>query len=88
MQPLCGPSHQALQQQCAPVKYIIFDEISMIGSDLMNAIDSRMCQAFPAHVDVVFGGCSVIFLLNYFGHCCVFFNCDESMSFVHYLLAR
>ena len=61
MQPLRGPALQALQQQCAPVKYMIFDEISMIGSDLMNAIDSRMRQAFPAHADVVFGGCSVIF---------------------------
>ena len=52
MQQLCGPSQQALQQQCAPVEHIIFDEISMIGSDLMNAIDSRMCQAFAALVDV------------------------------------
>ena len=57
---LRGPSLQKLQETFNGIKYIIIDEVSMIGCNMLNAINMRLQQAFPDSADQVFGGCSVM----------------------------
>ena len=57
---LRGPSLQKLQDNFNGIKYIIIDEVSMIGCNMLNAINKRLQQAFPESADQVFGGCSVM----------------------------
>ena len=59
---LRGPALHTLQEKCANIKYFIIDEVSMIGSQLLNAVDQRLRQAFPQNSDSPFGGASVVFL--------------------------
>jgi hypothetical protein len=42
------------------VKYILIDEMSFIGRNLLTKIDSRLRQAFPENANIPFGGRSVI----------------------------
>ncbi len=49
-----------LQQVMAPIKYIIIDEMSMVGRKVFGQIDRRLRQAFPHHAQEVFGGCSIL----------------------------
>ena len=49
-----------LQQVMSTVKYLIIDEISMVGRKVFGQIDRRLRQAFPHHAQDVFGGCSVL----------------------------
>ena len=42
------------------VKYILIDEMSFIGRNLLTHIDSRLRQAFPHNKEVSFGGISII----------------------------
>lgn len=55
-----GEQLQQLQDSLAGVKYIIIDEMSMVGRKLFGQVDSRLRQAFPHSADVVLGGCSVL----------------------------
>ena len=51
--------HQ-LQQSLAGVKYIIIDEMSMVGRKMFGQIDRCLRQAFPHYAQQAFGGCSII----------------------------
>jgi ATP-dependent DNA helicase PIF1 len=57
---LRGPALQRLQDKCADLKYVIIDELSMVGCRLINVVDRRLRQAFPHRGNVVFGGMSII----------------------------
>jgi ATP-dependent DNA helicase PIF1 len=57
---LRGESLAGLQERCQQLTYYIFDELSMIGATMLNAIDCRIRQAHPDNADVVFGNKSVI----------------------------
>ena len=50
---LRGPSLQKLQETFNGIKYIIIDEVSMIGCNMLNAINKRLQQAFPDSADQV-----------------------------------
>ena len=43
-----------------PIKYIILDEKSMIGSKLFSKADSRLQEGFPVGQDESFRGCSIL----------------------------
>ena len=49
-----------LQQVMSTIKYIIIDEMSMVGRKVFGQIDRRLRQAFPHHAQEVFGGCSIL----------------------------
>ena len=49
-----------LQQAFAEVRYLIIDEMSMVGRKTLRQVDRRLCQAFPHHSLEVFGGCSCL----------------------------
>ena len=51
--------HQ-LQQALSTTRYIIIDEMSMVGRKMFGKIDRRLRQAFPHHAQEVFGGCSLL----------------------------
>ena len=44
---LQGPSLINLQQELGNIKYILIDEMSFIGKNILIRIYSRLCQAFP-----------------------------------------
>ena len=49
-----------LQQSFSEVKYLIIDEMSMVGRKTFGQVDRRLRQAFPHNVQEVFGGCSCL----------------------------
>lgn len=49
-----------LQHNMSATKYIIIDEMSMVGQKMFGQIDQRLRQAFPNHAQEAFGGCSVL----------------------------
>ncbi len=51
--------HQ-LQQALSPMKYLIIDEMSMVGRKTLGQVDRHLRQIFPPHTQEVFGGCSYI----------------------------
>ena len=51
--------HQ-LQQSLSGIKYLIIDEMSMVGRKMFGQIDRRLRQVFPHHAQEVFGGCSCL----------------------------
>ena len=51
--------HQ-LQQSLASMKYLIIDEMSMVGRKILGQVDKRFRQMFPHRADEVFGGCSCL----------------------------
>ena len=55
-----------LQQAFSEVKYLIIDEMSMVGRKTFGQVDRRLRQAFPHNSQEVFGGCSY-FLFGDFG---------------------
>ena len=42
------------------IRYIIVDEMSMVGRKVFGQIDRHLHQAFPHHAQEVFGGCSLL----------------------------
>ena len=36
--------------------------MSFIGPKMLTQIDARLCQAFPSHCTISFGGCSMILI--------------------------
>ena len=50
----------SLQEEMRHVKYILIDEMSFIGRNLLTHIDARLRQAFPENANVPFGGRSII----------------------------
>ena len=57
---LTGAGLLQLQEKCSMLKYILVDELSMIGCHLIRAVDFRLRQAFPTKADEFFGGCSIV----------------------------
>ena len=55
-----GNRLQQLQQTMSSIRYIIIDEMSMVGRKVFGQIDRRLRQAFPHHAQEVFGGCSLL----------------------------
>ena len=49
-----------LQNKLKYIKYLIIDEMSMVGRRFLGIIDSRLRQAFPDQANVPFGGRSII----------------------------
>jgi ATP-dependent exoDNAse (exonuclease V) alpha subunit len=58
---LSGNSLARLQQQLKDVKYIIIDEVSMLGQKGMEWLDRRLKQA-SGNMDTPFGGYSIILI--------------------------
>jgi ATP-dependent DNA helicase PIF1 len=42
------------------MKYLIIDEMSMVGRKIFGQVDKRFHQAFPHQADQLFGGCSCL----------------------------
>ena len=59
--PLEGQNLLKLQEKWKAVKYLIIDEMSMVGRKIFAQIDYRLRQAFPESSDETLGGCSCIF---------------------------
>ena len=49
-----------IQQSLAEVKYLIIDEMSMIGRKLFGQVDQRLRQIFPHRSHEILGGCSCL----------------------------
>lgn len=59
---LDGESLRNFQLKMEPVRFLIFDEYSMIGNRLLGKIDKRCREANPQKSDEAFGGLFVYFL--------------------------
>ena len=57
---LQGESLDDLQKSMNGVRYIIIDEMSMVGRKMFGQVDKRLRQAFPQNANSVFGHCSCI----------------------------
>ena len=55
-----GERLNKLQQSFTDIKYIIIDEMSMVGRKSLGQVDRRLRQAFPHRGQEVFGGCSCL----------------------------
>ena len=55
-----GQRLNIVQQSFAHIKYVIIDEMSMVGRKTLGQVDRRLRQAFPHHAQEVFGGCSCL----------------------------
>ena len=55
-----GERLNQLQQSFSDIKYIIIDEMSMVGRTAFAQVDRRLRQAFPHRSQEVFGGCSCL----------------------------
>ena len=55
-----GDRLNQLQQSLSAIKYIIIDEMSMVGRKVLAQVDRRLRQAFPHRSQEVFGGCSCL----------------------------
>ena len=55
-----GERLHKMQQSLADMKYLIIDEMSMVGRKVFGQVDQRLRQVFPHQADVLFGGCSCL----------------------------
>ena len=55
-----GEHLHIIQQSLAQVKYLIIDEMSMVGRTILGQVDKRLCQACPHNAHEVLRGCSVL----------------------------
>ena len=58
---LRGQSLATLQNKLKHIRYLIVDEVSMLGQNMMAWVDKRLHQA-TTHLDMPFGGISVILI--------------------------
>ena len=58
---LRGQALAKLQHKINNIKYLIVDEVSMLGQNMMAWVDKRLRQA-TTHLDIPFGGISVILI--------------------------
>ena len=49
-----------LQQSFHGIRYLIIDEISMVGRKVFGQVDRRLRQAFPHNAHEVLGSCSCL----------------------------
>jgi ATP-dependent DNA helicase PIF1 len=61
-----GEHLNKLQQSVKGMKYLIIDEMSMLGRKMLGQVDRRLRQVFPHRSDEVLGGCSCL-LVGDFG---------------------
>jgi ATP-dependent DNA helicase PIF1 len=61
-----GDRLEELQDKFKNIRYIIIDEMSMVGCTILGQIDSRLRQIFASNCHTVFGGCSIV-LMGDFG---------------------
>ena len=54
-----------IQQSLAKVKYLIIEEMSMIGRKLFGQVDRRLRQIFPHRSHEILGGCSCLLFGNF-----------------------
>ena len=66
MHPIECQSFSKLQEELCHLRYILIDEMSFIGPNLLTCIDAHLCEVFPSQCTTPFGGCSII-LLGDFG---------------------
>lgn len=59
---LQGEKLHKMQESLALMKYLIIDEISMVGRKMFGQTDRRLRQVFPHQGDQILGGCSLYFL--------------------------
>ena len=57
---LQGERLHQMQQSLANMKYLIIDEMSMVGKKFLGQVDQRLRQVFPHRADELFGGCSCL----------------------------
>jgi len=57
---LQGERLRNMQQTFKDKRYLIIDEMSMVGRKLLGQVDSRLRQVFPQQSDQLFGGCSCL----------------------------
>ncbi len=62
---LDGNRLQQLQLRLNGVKYLIIDEMSMVGRKLFGQVDAQLRQAFPHSASDVFGGCSSLLFRDF-----------------------
>ena len=55
-----GERLHCMQQSLAGMRYLVIDEMSMVGRKTFGQIDKRLRQVFPHHADQLFGGCSCL----------------------------
>ena len=60
LQGLNGKSKAALKNRLSEVKLLIIDELSMVSSDLLTDIDSRLGEIFMMIYEKAFAGLSVM----------------------------
>ena len=60
LKPLTGSRLQSIQDRFSQIRYLIIDEMSMVGRKILGQIDTRLRQAVPRNADKVFGGCSCL----------------------------
>ena len=53
---LQGTRLTSFQQEMENIKYILIDEMSFIGQNMLENIDSQLRQAFLHKADISFGG--------------------------------
>ena len=46
----------SFQEEIAHIRYILIDEMSFIGQDMLENIDSCLRQAFPENADKIYAG--------------------------------
>lgn len=61
-----GDQLNKLQQSLSAVKYLIIDEMSMVGRKFLGQVDRRLTQVYPHKSQQVVGGCSCL-LIGDFG---------------------
>ena len=57
---LNGEHLHRMQQNLAGMKYLIIDEMSMVGRKIFGQVDKRLRQTFPHQADQLLGGCSCL----------------------------
>lgn len=55
-----GERLHRIQQKLASLRYVIIDEMSMVGRKIFGQINCRLKQVFPHAADQLFGGCSCL----------------------------
>ncbi len=55
-----GERLHRMQEGLATVRYLIIDEMSMVGRKVFGQIDCRLRQVFPGGANQLFGGCSCL----------------------------
>ena len=64
-QDLQGERLHDMQQSLADMKYLIIDEMSMVGRKFLGQVDQGLGQVFPHRAEILFGGCSCLLFRDF-----------------------